>query len=143
MHSLTLFAAAMAVALVGTFDHLALFVGKLVIVASLIWSGFCLLSYLLRRSAPQTKPAAVPAAVPVTPVAVTPVAVTPVPTPVPVAAPVAASAEAAIPAAIVAVIAAAVQSMLDEKHKIISIKPQDSSWEKVGRQAVLSSHRIR
>jgi len=36
-----------------------------------------------------------------------------------------------------------VQYMLGEKYKIIAIKPQDTSWEKAGRQAVLSSHRIR
>ena len=61
MHLLSLFAAAIAVTFAGMFDGLALFVGKLVIIASLIWSGFCLLSYLIKRSAP---PAVVPATVP-------------------------------------------------------------------------------
>ncbi|KAB2643074.1 MAG: hypothetical protein DVB26_00685 [Verrucomicrobia bacterium] len=121
----------MAISVAGMLDSLAHYVGALVIIASLAWSGFCLLAYLLRRSAPPSVPASLPTRV------------TPLPTPVPVAAPLGASSEAAIPAAIIAVIAAAVQTMLDEKHKIISIKPQDSSWEKVGRQAVLSSHRIR
>ena len=137
MHLLSLFAAAIAVTFAGMFDGLALFVGKLAIIASLIWSGFCLLSYLIKRSAP---PAIVPVTVPTHAATPAPAAV---PTPTPVAAAVSANAEAGIPAAIIAVIAAAVQTMLDEKHKIISIKPQDSSWEKAGRQAVLSSHRIR
>ncbi|KAB2639269.1 MAG: hypothetical protein DVB25_05930 [Verrucomicrobia bacterium] len=121
----------MAVTLAGIFNSLAYYVGTLVIIASLAWSGFCLLSYLLRRPAPPAVPASLP------------VRVTPVPTPLPVAEALGASTEGAISAAIIAVIAAAVQTIVDEKHKIISIKPQDSSWEKVGRQAILSSHHIR
>jgi Na+-transporting methylmalonyl-CoA/oxaloacetate decarboxylase gamma subunit len=49
----------------------------------------------------------------------------------------------AIPPATVAVIAAAVDAILGKDHKIISIKSQDSTWEKAGRQSVLTSHRIR
>jgi len=135
MHHLTLSAASIAVASVGMFDSLALFVGKLVIIASLIWSGYSLITYLIRRSAPPAKPASLLTRSTPTPV--------PAPVPAPIAAPLATNAEATIPTAIVAVIAAAVQTMLDEKHRIISIKPQDSSWEKAGRQAILSSHRIR
>jgi glutaconyl-CoA decarboxylase len=44
---------------------------------------------------------------------------------------------------LVAVIAAAVATMAGPQHRIVSIKPQTSSWEKAGRQAVLGSHRIR
>lgn len=43
----------------------------------------------------------------------------------------------------VAVIAAAVATAIGPRHRIISIKPLSSSWERAGRQSVLSSHRIR
>jgi sodium pump decarboxylase gamma subunit len=43
----------------------------------------------------------------------------------------------------VAVIAAAVSTVTAGKGRIISIKPMSSSWEKAGRQSVLTSHRIR
>lgn len=49
----------------------------------------------------------------------------------------------AIPPEIVAVIAAAVATTTGKQVRILSIKPQTSSWEKAGRQSVLSSHRIR
>lgn len=49
----------------------------------------------------------------------------------------------AIPPDVVAVIAAAVNTVLGAEHKVISIKSQDSSWEKAGRQSVLTSHKIR
>jgi Na+-transporting methylmalonyl-CoA/oxaloacetate decarboxylase gamma subunit len=44
---------------------------------------------------------------------------------------------------LVAVIAAAVSTVTAGKGRIISIKPMSSSWEKAGRQSVLTSHRIR
>lgn len=44
---------------------------------------------------------------------------------------------------IVAVIAAAVASMTDSAHRIVSIKRQSTTWEKAGRQSILTSHRIR
>lgn len=44
---------------------------------------------------------------------------------------------------IVAIIAAAVSSVLGSSHRIVSIKSQNSHWEKAGRQSVLTSHRIR
>ena len=44
---------------------------------------------------------------------------------------------------ILAVIAAAVAAVTGQQYRIISVKPQSSSWERAGRQAVLSSHRIR
>ncbi|NQX01415.1 hypothetical protein HQ447_12215 [bacterium] len=70
--------------------------------------------------------------------------------PRPVAAPVAASAPVAAAAVdspiapeIVAVIAAAIASTLGSSHRIVSIKRQSSTWERAGRQSVLTSHRIR
>jgi hypothetical protein len=44
---------------------------------------------------------------------------------------------------IVAIIAAAVSAFTGQAHRVISIKRQSTSWEKAGRQSVLSSHRIR
>jgi len=64
------------------------------------------------------------------------------PTPVPVTEAVP-TATNTIPPEIVAVIAAAVATAAGTKVRIISIKPQTSSWEKAGRQSVLGSHRIR
>ena len=54
------------------------------------------------------------------------------------------SATESIPPEIVAVIAAAVASITGGKPvRIISIKPMSTSWERAGRQSVLTSHRIR
>jgi Na+-transporting methylmalonyl-CoA/oxaloacetate decarboxylase gamma subunit len=44
---------------------------------------------------------------------------------------------------IVAAIAAAVAAATGRSHRIISIKPMSTSWERAGRQSVLTSHRIR
>ncbi|HEX5790275.1 MAG TPA: OadG family protein [Luteolibacter sp.] len=44
---------------------------------------------------------------------------------------------------ILAVIAAAVATTVGKPHRIISIKPMSTSWERAGRQSVLTSHRIR
>jgi hypothetical protein len=44
---------------------------------------------------------------------------------------------------IVAIIAAAVTAFTDSTHRVVSIKYQSNTWEKVGRQSVLTSHRIR
>jgi Na+-transporting methylmalonyl-CoA/oxaloacetate decarboxylase gamma subunit len=44
---------------------------------------------------------------------------------------------------IVAAIAAAVATVTGQSHRIISIKPMSTSWEKAGRHSVLTSHRIR
>ena len=49
----------------------------------------------------------------------------------------------AIPPEIVAAIAAAVATTIGKQSRIVSIKPYSSSWERAGRQSVLSSHRIR
>lgn len=44
---------------------------------------------------------------------------------------------------IIAVIAAAVASVTGPSHRVVSIRRQSTSWEKAGRQSVLTSHRIR
>lgn len=67
----------------------------------------------------------------------------PVPKPVEAAVPHGPAAEQATPPEIIAVIAAAVASVTGPSHRIISIKRQSTTWEKVGRQSVLTSHRIR
>jgi hypothetical protein len=52
--------------------------------------------------------------------------------------------ESRIAPEIVAVIAAAVATVTrDEPVRIVSIKPMSTSWERAGRQSVLTSHRIR
>jgi hypothetical protein len=43
----------------------------------------------------------------------------------------------------VAVIAAAVACFTGQAQRIVSIKRQSSSWELVGRQSIVTSHRIR
>lgn len=53
------------------------------------------------------------------------------------------AAEQATPPEIIAVIAAAVASVTGPSHRIVSIKRQSTTWEKVGRQSVLRSHQIR
>lgn len=49
----------------------------------------------------------------------------------------------AVPPEIVVVVAAAVDAVLGTGHRVVAITPQDSNWEKAGRQSVLASHRIR
>ena len=44
---------------------------------------------------------------------------------------------------IVAVIAAAVATSVGPAHRVVSIRHQVNLWEKVGRQSVLTSHRLR
>lgn len=48
-----------------------------------------------------------------------------------------------VPPEIVAVIAAAVATTVGKKQRIVSIKPQNSSWSQAGRQQIHSSHNIR
>lgn len=77
-------------------------------------------------------------------VAIAPSPVVAPPPPAPVAQQVAPEvAEEAIAPEIVAIIAAAVASVTDSAHRIISIKRQSSTWERAGRQSILTSHRIR
>lgn len=58
-------------------------------------------------------------------------------------APAAAPAAAGTPPEIIAVVAAAVASVTGSSSRVVSIRRIDTSWEKAGRQAVLSSHKIR
>lgn len=44
---------------------------------------------------------------------------------------------------ILAVIAAAVATTVGQKQRIVSIKPQNSSWSQAGRQQIHSSHNVR
>jgi len=44
---------------------------------------------------------------------------------------------------ITTVIVAAAATMIDEPHRVISIKPQNTSWSQAGRQQIQSSHNIR
>lgn len=55
-----------------------------------------------------------------------------------------APADSGVSSEIVAVIAAAVATVTrNEPVRIVSIKPMSTSWERAGRQSVLTSHRIR
>ena len=114
--------------LLDAFPHLA---GMLVVMVTLafLW-GVCALTAAIIKSlqgapkVPQIPPA--PARVPAQ----------------------AAAAEAtdssAITPEIVAVIAAAVATIAGKQPvRIVSIKPMSTSWERAGRQSVLTSHRIR
>jgi Na+-transporting methylmalonyl-CoA/oxaloacetate decarboxylase gamma subunit len=73
------------------------------------------------------------------PAAAAPVARAAAPAPAPPSAPLAAG----TPPEIVAVIAAAVATVAGRSSRVVSIRRIDTSWEKAGRQAVLTSHRIR
>lgn len=48
-----------------------------------------------------------------------------------------------IPPEVVAVIAAATATVVDKTHRVISIKPQNSSWSQAGRHQHHVSHNIR
>ena len=79
------------------------------------------------------KPAEVPQPTPV--IAPPPLAAAPVVVPM--------APDDAITPEIVAIISAAIASVTDSAHRIVSIKRQSSTWERAGRQSVLTSHRIR
>jgi hypothetical protein len=51
--------------------------------------------------------------------------------------------DARIAPEIIAVITAAVATVTGTSHRVVSIRHQSSSWEKAGRQSVLTSHKIR
>lgn len=97
------------------------------VILALLW-GVCaftatIIKLLLREPKPATAPPAPTAA--------------PAPAPAP-------QAESGITPEIVAVIAAAVATVTgNQPVRIISIKPMSTSWERAGRQSVLTSHRIR
>jgi glutaconyl-CoA decarboxylase len=101
------------------------------ITLAFLWGVCAVTAKLISILLPEQKPAAAPAAKPAAPAAATPpAAVTP-------------AAPAGISPEIVAVIAAAVATATGQAHRIISIKPMSTSWERAGRQSVLTSHRIR
>jgi hypothetical protein len=104
-------------------DALPHLLGMLLVMLTLaaLW-GVCALSATLIKTLIPEKP-------PKPPVKTTPAVRNPVTT--------------GIPPEIVAVITAAVASVTGPSHRIVSVKPQSSSWAKAGRQSVLSSHRIR
>ena len=97
------------------------------ITLTFLWGVCAFTAKLISILLPAPKPAAKPPAP--APVA-SPAAVTPV-------------AAAGIAPEIVAVIAAAVATATGQAHRIISIQPMSTSWERAGRQSVLTSHRIR
>ena len=121
-------------------------------VAAIVWAFFKGLKSLVAKPAAPLPPQPValqpqPAALPPQPVAVQ---APPAAVQAPPAAPVATVAKTPAPAQpegltpeIIAIIAAAVTSVLGSAHRIVSIKSQNSHWEKAGRQSVLTSHRIR
>ena len=55
----------------------------------------------------------------------------------------AATANGGIPPELVAVIAAATATVVGQTHRVISIKPQNSSWGQAGRSQHHASHNIR
>lgn len=105
--------------------HLA---GMLMVMVTLaaLWGVCVLTAKLVQILMPEKKPA--------------PAASTASAAQAPAAAPVP---EIAIAPEIVAVIAAAVAACTGRNIRIVSIKPSSSSWERAGRQSVLTSHRIR
>ncbi len=105
--------------------HLA---GMIMVMATLtiLWGICALTAKLVHNFIPEPVAA---------PLAAAPVA-KPAATPRPVA-------SAGIAPEIVAVIAAAVATATGHSHRVISIKPMSTSWERAGRQSVLTSHRIR
>ena len=100
------------------------------ITLAFLWGVCAFTAKLISILLPEQKTAAAPATKSPAPAAASPASVTP-------AAPVGIAPE------IVAVIAAAVATATGQAHRIISIKPMSTSWEKAGRQSVLTSHRIR
>jgi Na+-transporting methylmalonyl-CoA/oxaloacetate decarboxylase gamma subunit len=104
--------------------HLA---GMLMVMITLaiLWGVCVLTAKLIQIFAPEPKAIASPVAKP---------------TAAPNAAP---EAHTGIPIEIIAVIAAAVATVTGKSHRIISIKPMSTSWERAGRQSVLTSHRLR
>jgi Na+-transporting methylmalonyl-CoA/oxaloacetate decarboxylase gamma subunit len=115
-----------ATSFIDALPHLA---GMLMVMVSLtiLWGVCVLTAKLVHVFLPEPKAALAPVAKPVSKPATTP----------PPAAP------EGIAPEIVAVIAAAVSSVTHQPFRIVSIKPMSTSWERAGRQSVLTSHRIR
>ena len=121
MNLIPILAAAQKTAVADTVPHL---MGMLLVLVTLacLWGVCALSATVIRMLAPAPAappPVAVRAAVP------------------PVAAPDGLTPE------IIAVISAAIASVTDSSHRIVAIRRHSSTWEKAGRQSVLSSHKIR
>jgi hypothetical protein len=112
---------------------------RLIGIAAIIVAVFRGIRSLMVKPAPPVSPAAAAPPQPVAAIQETPpAAAAPAKTPPP------AKPDAdEIAPEIIAAIAAAVACYVNQSHRIISIKPQSTTWEKAGRQAVLTSHRIR
>lgn len=105
------------------------------ITLAVLWGVCAFTAKMVSIAFPEKAPAkpAVPSAATAEPSAATPAAA---------AAP--APANSGVSPEIVAVIAAAVATVTrNEPVRIVSIKPMSTSWERAGRQSVLTSHRIR
>ena len=63
--------------------------------------------------------------------------------PKPVVKPASSATNDVVPPEVVAVIAAAVATTVGKKQRIVSIRPQNSSWSQAGRQQIHSSHNVR
>lgn len=63
--------------------------------------------------------------------------------PKPMAKPAANLADDVVPPEIIAAIAAAVTTTVGKKQRIVSIRPQNSSWSQAGRHQIHSSHNVR
>ena len=115
-------------------DALPHMAGMLMVLVSLafLWGVCAFTAKIVSIAFPEKTPAK-PLAAP---------AVAPESSPQPAAAP--APADSGISSEIVAVIAAAVATVTrNQPVRIVSIKPMSTSWERAGRQSVLTSHRIR
>lgn len=111
------------------FPHL---LGMFVVLCTLacLWGVCALTAWLIKTFVPEPVAATVAPAPPVDVERAHPHAAAPAPA-------------SGIAPEVVAAIAAAVHTAVGKGHKVVAIKPQDTNWEKAGRQAVLGSHRIR
>ena len=117
-------------------DALPHMAGMLMVLATLafLWGVCALTATIIKLLLREPKPAAAPAST-------APAAKAPAPAALPTAT---AQADSGIAPEIVAVIAAAVATVTgNQPVRIVSIKPMSTSWERAGRQSVLTSHRIR
>ncbi|MCU0779256.1 MAG: OadG family protein [Akkermansiaceae bacterium] len=115
--------------IIDALPHLA---GMLMVMVTLtiLWGVCAFTAKMVGTFLPDKKNTTAPA-----PATATPAATAPEPAP---------PAESGIAPEIVAVIAAAVAAVTDKRPvRIVSIKPTSTSWERAGRQSVLTSHRIR
>lgn len=97
------------------------------ITLAFLWGVCALTAKSISILQPSAKPAAAP----------------PVQAPAAAVATPAAPTHAGVAPEVVAVIAAAVATATGQACRIIAIKPMSTSWERAGRQSVLTSHRIR